>query len=371
MADVAIGAASAASKRRSEDDAESTAAARPLKKTRGPKRICAYREEGGNLEHIAPEETVWYKLYVLGPMPDDEDWSKKFRNRFRLPYHCYIELLNEASNEKWFPRWAMMSERKRSSPLELLVLGALRYLGRGWTFDDLEESTAISAEVHRAFFHEVRVGDLIHVMLFISFPNTNHISPPISLLLQFVKVGSTVLYKKYVVAPTTAEEAKAHLGEYEAAGLHGCVGSTDATHITTEKCEFRLKHNHTSHKESLPARTYNITVNNRRRILHSTPGGPARWHDKTVVMFDTFVRGLQEGGNLSDVQFQLYERRGGGTILVTYQGAYAISDNGYLRWAATIPPFKTTSKMSEIRWSRWVESMRKDIECAFGILKGR
>lgn len=151
MADVAIGAASAASKRRSEDDAESTAAARPLKKTRGPKRICAYREEGGNLEHIAPEETVWYKLYVLGPMPDDEDWSKKFRNRFRLPYHCYIELLNEASNEKWFPRWAMMSERKRSSPLELLVLGALRYLGRGWTFDDLEESTAISAEVHRAF----------------------------------------------------------------------------------------------------------------------------------------------------------------------------------------------------------------------------
>jgi len=25
----------------------------------------------------------------------------------------------------------------------------------------------------------------------------------------------------------------------------------------------------------------------------------------------------------------------------------------------------------EMRWSKWLESMRKDVECAFGILKGR
>ena len=37
-------------------------------------------------------------------------------------------------------------------PLELLVLGSLRYLGRGWTFDDLEEATGISEESHRVFF---------------------------------------------------------------------------------------------------------------------------------------------------------------------------------------------------------------------------
>jgi hypothetical protein len=27
--------------------------------------------------------------------------------------------------------------------------------------------------------------------------------------------------------------------------------------------------------------------------------------------------------------------------------------------------------MDEIRWSKWLESMRKDVECTFGILKGR
>ena len=39
------------------------------------------------------------------------------------------------------------------SPIELLLLGSLRYLGRGITFDDVEESTFISRHDHRDFFH--------------------------------------------------------------------------------------------------------------------------------------------------------------------------------------------------------------------------
>ena len=36
-----------------------------------------------------------------------------------------------------------------------------------------------------------------------------------------------------------------------------------------------------------------------------------------------------------------------------------------------MPPIKTTTLRSEIRFSQWLESMRKDVECTFGILKGR
>lgn len=163
MADVAVEAASSAAKRMLEDleDDGMDVEVRPAKKTRGPKKICAYREEGGELEHISPEETVWYKLYVAGPMPDDDEWSKKFRKRFRMPYRCCLELVDEAAKNKWFPRWAKASDPKKSSPLELMILGALRYLGRGWTFDDLEESTAISREVHRVFFHEVSSNSFV------------------------------------------------------------------------------------------------------------------------------------------------------------------------------------------------------------------
>jgi hypothetical protein len=35
------------------------------------------------------------------------------------------------------------------------------------------------------------------------------------------------------------------------------------------------------------------------------------------------------------------------------------------------PPFTITSNMVEIRWSKWLENMQKDVECTFRILKGR
>jgi hypothetical protein len=37
-------------------------------------------------------------------------------------------------------------------PLDLLVLESFRYLGRGWTSDDLEDVTGIGEEVHRHIF---------------------------------------------------------------------------------------------------------------------------------------------------------------------------------------------------------------------------
>jgi hypothetical protein len=57
--------------------------------------------------------------------------------------------------------------------------------------------------------------------------------------------------------------------------------------------------------------------------------------------------------------------------MVTYKGVYVIVDNGYLNWSYTVPPFTVTSNVDEIRWSKWLESMRKDVECMFGIVKGR
>jgi hypothetical protein len=44
-----------------------------------------------------------------------------------------------------------------------------------------------------------------------------------------------VLYKRYVVAPATSEEALQHIQDYKQAGLPGCVGSMDAMHILLEK----------------------------------------------------------------------------------------------------------------------------------------
>ena len=49
-------------------------------------------------------------------------------------------------------------------------------------------------------------------------------------------------------------------------------------------------------------------------------------------------------------------------ISVKYKCVYAIVD---------VPSFTVSSDMDKIHWSKWLESMQKDVDCTFGILKGR
>jgi hypothetical protein len=113
-------------------------------------------------------------------------------------------------------------------------------------------------------------------------------------------------------------------------------------------------------------------VNHCRRIISSTSGHPARWNDKTLVLYNDFACGVHEGKCLSEFEFVLLERDSTGNIVERkYKGVRQLVDNGYFLWLTTIPPFKTTVNQRETRWLQWVESMRKDVECTFGILKGR
>ena len=70
--------------------------------------------------------------------------------------------------------------------------------------------------------------------------------------------------------------------------------------------------------------------------------------------------------------FELYERYCNGSVFkVKYRGVWHLVDNGYLNWASTVPPMKTTMYRNETRWSEWIESVRKGVECTFGIMKDR
>jgi len=98
-------------------------------------------------------------------------------------------------------------------------------------------------------------------------------------------------------------------------GWSGSIAlSLDATHITMDRCEYNLKNNHLGQMSSLPTRSYNICVNHCWRILHSTPGGPARWNDQTMVWFDRFITQIRSDGlNLQDNTFELLAcGKGGG-----------------------------------------------------------
>ena len=82
---------------------------------------------------------------------------------------------------------------------------------------------------------------------------------------------------------------------------------SDAVHIILEKHLHRLKKSHLGGKSNLTWRTFNVVVNNRREIIHTTTGYPARWNDKSLVLFDEFLKVIQSGDLLNDCGFELLE----------------------------------------------------------------
>jgi hypothetical protein len=128
------------------------------------------------------------------------------------------------------------------------------------------------------------------------------------------------------------------MAEYAKAGLLGCVGSIDCTHIITERCEYNLKNNHLGYKSSYTTRTYNLTCNHRRWILHSTPGAPGRWNDQTMVRLDQFITAIRAGVRFQDHRFEResFDEALGKVFRTIYSGVYVICDNGYMDWSCTV-----------------------------------
>jgi len=278
-----------------------------------------YTDDDGAMKRMPPKRTQWYNMYVQHPHRDCPSFQKDFRLRFRLPYAQFEELAKELQEAEAFNRWnrdggAKDRANNEPSPIPLLLLACLRYLGRGWTFDDLAEATAVSRDVIRVFFHA------------------------------FIEYGSTTLYDRHVRMPVTLEEGLENEREFKLAGFPGAVGSMDATHILLEKVSNRTRQAHLGFKMSHTARSYNVTVNHRRRILSTTHGHPARWNDKTLVMYDEFATALKDGSVLDDLEFELYEYDEEGNVVKRkYRGAWLLVDDGYLDWSVTVPPIKTTT----------------------------
>ncbi len=176
-----------------------------------------------------------------------------------------------------------------------------------------------------------------------------------------------------MLTPSCAEEASKHMPEYTDAGFPGVVGSTDTTHIILERVPNKQRQSYLlGFKSTTQQGPSTFLVNhNRCQILATTAGDLARWNIKTLASFVPIMQGLHEGKILDGVYFNVYAYNALWDKVVTQcspRGSLLV-DNGYLAFPTTFPPIKTSNSRAEIR--SWLESLRKDVECTFGILKGR
>ena len=303
------------------------------------------------MRRVTPKLSRWWWLdYIENPEPDCPSWNKGFRQRFRLPYWLFVEILEWVSGYGCgglFDRWrteadGYTGQKKQegflywaSPPRHAMVPWQGMYIRWYWR---LYESKLRGASL----FFFTRSRHLVRnfcthgsYICRIRLP-TCKIASPSTPWLGFLDVSEVPM--RHISHST---RLLLHFGKPI---LAGCKMGLETT-----------------------SRTYNLTVNHRRQILHTTTGHPGRWNDKTLIRFDTFMADLRDGAFDERINFKL--KRGGkegrnenenddDEDLVTIKGAYIIVNNGYLRWPTTIPRMKDAFNRSEQRFSQWLELLR-------------
>jgi hypothetical protein len=227
---------------------------------------------------------------------------------------------------------------RKCKRLDLLIFGALAWLGRGLCVDDQSQMSNISEETHRKF-------------------NVETFLP-----------GVLSWYDTHVRLPANQAEFDEVESVYAGVGLPGCGGSIDCVHVYWYRCPATQQTNHRG-KEGYPTRSYEVIVDHSLRIRNVSGGFPGTNNDKSIVRNDIGVEMFTHNDKSKEKHFLKTVRFKVGNLWMT--GSYLICDGGYHLWDSLMCPYHLSDISSERYWSRMVEAVRKDVERTFGILKVR
>ena len=307
-------------------------------------------------------QSPWWHMYIIDlecRVPGTAAY-RTFRRRFGVSFPRFREYVDAARS------WRIFSEEpdallRPPVPLELKVLGALRMVAKGCAFDAIAELSSMHISTMQAFFHAFWARFVLHFK------------------------------SDWIKYPRSSEEAASVLRTFERAGFPGAVGSLDVTHVRWARCPARLANTYTG-KEKVPTIAYEVVVDHnvrfassaplylsfptsspfphfQRKIMYVSRGFPGSSSDKEIVKTDDFVQEVKRRDILyDDVTYTLKGADGADHV---WRGVYFITDNGYAKWRIMQAPLKHCRTYDEYKWSTRLESMRKDIECTFGVLKVR
>ncbi len=279
--------------------------------------------------------TAWGRLMIHRDfeVEGSEEWNT-FRGRFRMSPPMFRKLCDFCRVNSVFDN----IYECRKVPLEFKVLAALRVLARDVCVDDVKEGSGLRRTTIIACFHK------------------------------FISAFSSERILSKFIYPLKGEKLQKCFDTFEKLGFPGCIGSIDCTHVRWDRCPKELKHLCTSGKEDGPTLKFQVVVDHDRRVLHVSEAFVGTAHDQNCLQNDTFPLYVLLGEVYKDVIFTTKEE---GRYKQTWEGVYFLSDQGYSKQRAFMDPTSVCFSHAERLFSEWIEAVRKDVECFFGILKAR
>ena len=78
-----------------------------------------------------------------------------------------------------------------------------------------------------------------------------------------------------------------------------------------------------------------------------------------ITKYDSFSTALRKREIFENVSLEVFDEKG---VSVTVTGIYLICDGGYMKDSYLIDAYNFKSSRSIIYWSKWLKSLRKDVE---------
>ena len=301
--------------------------------SRGPKRI----------KTADPWTDIYWLELISDPTTNDPSHrnGKEFRRMFRTPFPVFKKIVGEcrATNDPAFNYESNIKCNETPIPLELKILFVLRVLASGLLMKD-------GAEMTNRFISNTTGNSFFKIFCELFRKHFGHVD----------------------IKPLCGNSMLASLREYAFLGLPGCVGSIDAVFVPWDMVPTHLSNLCKGDKGK--GLLYETIVTHCKRVISIEGSYYSTINDKNSVKYCEFLSNLKDKKIYKDISYKI---RTGPSVddFVELSSVYVIADGGYLEWSTIVSAFGVSSYPTEYKFSDWIGSVRKDVECFYGILKKR
>ena len=265
---------------------------------------------------------------------EDEVLRKRFESRVRMPLRLFQALVQEMESDP-----CMQERGDMAVPLRMKLAASLRFLALGCPWVGLEEVFRVSAQTLRTWFQN-----------------------------KFLPWMMENKYKAYVKYPRTHDELAKAVEPFTRAGFPGMCALSDGVHVRLHRSFSASVKARFVGSKKVPTVVWNVTVDYEGRPIFVSIAAPGSTNDKAIAQDqDMFMRKvLMTNDVYTGFEYKLARQNG---VQVT-TGVGVGVDGGYDGRRQFVsgyahPQFGTW----EWTWSKAFESLRKKVECFFGILK--
>ena len=291
---------------------------------------------------VDPRTFLRWCLWIADPEIRDPTSraGKRFRKLFRLPFVIFEAVVAscKSTGDSLFVYGLKNCCGEYSIPLEIKILFSLRVLAGG-----------------------TKIADAAEMSGFMSNSEGNNFFS------KFV-VEFALIFEHIHIRPLEGDELLRSMSTYARLGLPGCIGSIDATFVPWGRVP-KDDHNLCDGDKGVGA-LFEAVVTHERLVCAVGGFFGATISDKISVKYSEYVEAVKQKVIGPDIKYKI--RTGlGEEDFIEIDRIYLVADGGYVHWPEIICGFPYSNDPFEYKFTDWVASVRKDVECFFGLLKCR